>query len=75
MTNKRKNRIPNRASQARNELAPTRSTAARETRDARSAIVHLDADRWTAFIRALDDPPQPTAQLRQLMARKPPWGE
>ena len=37
-------------------------------------LFELEADQWESFVTALDTPPLPNAQLKQLMARKPPWG-
>jgi uncharacterized protein (DUF1778 family) len=36
-------------------------------------LFELEDDQWEAFNRALDEPPLPNDQLKQLMARKPPW--
>lgn len=33
----------------------------------------LDAERYDAFARALDDPPAPGAKLRALLRRTPAW--
>lgn len=33
----------------------------------------LDEDQHEAFMRALDNPPLPTARLKQLFASKSPW--
>lgn len=33
----------------------------------------LDEDQHAAFMRALDDPPAPSARLKQLMRRKAAW--
>lgn len=33
----------------------------------------LDEDQHAAFMRALDNPPAPTARLKHLMKRKAPW--
>jgi uncharacterized protein (DUF1778 family) len=33
----------------------------------------LDADRYDAFIHALDNPPAPGPKLRALLRRKPAW--
>ena len=35
----------------------------------------LDHDQHAAFMRALDDPPAPSARLKQLMKRKAAWEE
>lgn len=34
----------------------------------------LDADRYDAFVRALDNPPAPGPKLRALLRRVPAWG-
>jgi uncharacterized protein (DUF1778 family) len=36
-------------------------------------LFSLDADRYNAFIAALEAPPAPNEKLRQLMASKAPW--
>ena len=36
-------------------------------------LFELGADQWEAFNSALDNPPLPNEQLKQLMARKSPW--
>ena len=36
-------------------------------------LFQLGADQWDAFNNALDNPPMPNEQLKQLMARKAPW--
>ena len=33
----------------------------------------LDDDQHGAFMRALDDPPAPSARLKQLMMQRAPW--
>lgn len=33
----------------------------------------LDAERYDAFMQALDNPPAPGPKLRALLARKPAW--
>lgn len=33
----------------------------------------LDAERYDAFVRALDDPPAPGPRLRSLLRRAPAW--
>ena len=79
MVRKRKNRILEGARHAlaiaRGELVPKTRETAKEDHDTTSTVVRLDADQWAAFTRALDNPPEPTEQLRGLMSRKPPWEE
>jgi uncharacterized protein (DUF1778 family) len=36
-------------------------------------LFELDQEQWTSFMSALDNPPLPNKQLRQLMAGKAPW--
>jgi uncharacterized protein (DUF1778 family) len=36
-------------------------------------LFHLDAARYEAFERALDAPPRPMEELRQLLARPASW--
>ena len=36
-------------------------------------VFHLDAAQYEAFELALDAPPRPTAELRALLAKQPPW--
>lgn len=36
-------------------------------------VFHLDADQYEAFERALNAPPQPSAELRKLLAEPAPW--
>ncbi len=36
-------------------------------------VFHLNTRDWAAFKRMLDNPPEPNAQLKALMRRKPPW--
>jgi uncharacterized protein (DUF1778 family) len=36
-------------------------------------VFHLDAAQYQAFEQALDAPPQPSAELRALLARRAPW--
>lgn len=36
-------------------------------------LLELAPRQWEAFAAALDAPPAPNAELRKLMARKPPW--
>lgn len=36
-------------------------------------VFQLDAKRWNAFMRALDDPPKDNPGLRKLLAHKPVW--
>lgn len=36
-------------------------------------VFPLSADAHDAFLAALDDPPEPNARLRALMAQTPPW--
>jgi uncharacterized protein (DUF1778 family) len=33
----------------------------------------LDADRWNAFLSALDRPPEAKRRLRELLSRPAPW--
>lgn len=33
----------------------------------------LDTKRYDAFVRALDNPPEPGAKLRALLRRNPAW--
>lgn len=33
----------------------------------------LDHDRYTAFLRLLDEPPKPTEELKRLLSMKSPW--
>lgn len=34
----------------------------------------LDDGRYSAFVQALDDPPEPGPRLRALLSRTPAWG-
>lgn len=36
-------------------------------------VFQLDADRWDAFMAALNEPPKDNPALRKLLARKPRW--
>lgn len=36
-------------------------------------LFELDPEQWATFMAALDEPPLPNQQLKQLMARKAPW--
>ena len=36
-------------------------------------VFELDADQWTAFMDALDNPPKNNSRLRDLFSRKAPW--
>ena len=36
-------------------------------------VFHLDAAQYKAFEQALAAPPRPSAQLRALLAKQPPW--
>jgi uncharacterized protein (DUF1778 family) len=36
-------------------------------------VFHLDAERWDAFMAALDKPPKDNPRLRRLLTRKPKW--
>ena len=36
-------------------------------------VFQLDAERWDAFIAALNEPPKENPELRKLLARKPRW--
>lgn len=36
-------------------------------------VFNLNAEQAEAFARVLDDPPAPTAKLRELMQSKSPW--
>jgi uncharacterized protein (DUF1778 family) len=35
----------------------------------------LDADRYDAFVHALDNPPAPGPKLRSLLSRVPAWSK
>ena len=36
-------------------------------------VFTLDAERWDAFMAALDNPPKDNPGLRKLLAHKPVW--
>ncbi len=36
-------------------------------------LFDLEPEQWDAFTQALDHPPLPNDQLKQLLARQPPW--
>ncbi|HJU20739.1 MAG TPA: DUF1778 domain-containing protein [Stellaceae bacterium] len=36
-------------------------------------VFQLDEAQWTAFIKALDAPPEDNPRLRRLLATKAPW--
>lgn len=36
-------------------------------------VFNLEPKAWEAFMRILDNPPAPNAELRKLMASKNPW--
>jgi uncharacterized protein (DUF1778 family) len=36
-------------------------------------LFDLDADQHEAFMRVLNDPPQPNARLKKLLSEKAPW--
>jgi uncharacterized protein (DUF1778 family) len=38
-------------------------------------LFSLDTKQYEEFLRVLDQPPEPNARLKQLLASKPPWGK
>ncbi len=66
-------RAANATGKSRTEFILESATRAAEETLLDRRLFHLDAAQYRAFEQALDAPPQPSAELRALLAKEAPW--